>query len=237
MKILTFDLGGTLMEYTGMPDSWTDYYKQGFEAVDQYYHCNISTSHIEKSVEILCSFNPRIHYREEEYSPEYIFKKALEHWHRDIPIADCADIFYRGLKLKAEIYPDTIPILITLRKQGYQIATLTDLPTAMPDELFKKDIAQLLPYFDLYVSSLSCGFRKPNIRGLQMISRYFGVPITELIFIGDEEKDRKTADNAKCHFIRINRKQKGGGDIEDLHELVELLGRSSKIKWESADIP
>lgn len=121
MQILTFDLGGTLMEYTGMPDSWTDYYKQGFEAIAHYYHCNISAFHIEKSIEILCSFN--------------------------------------------------------------QIATLTDLPTAMPDKLFQKDIAQLLPYFDFYVSSLSCGFRKPAIRGLQMISEHFGIPITELIFL------------------------------------------------------
>lgn len=227
MQILTFDLGGTLMEYTGMPDSWTDYYKQGFEAIAHYYHCNISAFHIEKSIEILCSFNPRIHYREEEYSPEYIFKKSLDHWNQNIPVADCADRFYKGLKLKAKIYPDTIPALITLKKQGYQIATLTDLPTAMPDKLFQKDIAQLLPYFDFYVSSLSCGFRKPAIRGLQMISEYFGIPITELIFIGDEEKDRKTADNAGCRFIQISRKQKDRGAIGDLGELVELLGRFS----------
>ena len=227
MIILTFNLGGTLMEYTGMPDSWTDYYKQGFEAIAQYYQCNISSPHIEKSVQILCSFNPRICYREEEYPPEYIFKTALEHWHKDIPIADCADRFYKGLQLKAEIYADTIPALITLKKQGYQIAALTDLPTAMPDELFKEDIARLLPYVDFYVSSLSCGFRKPNIRGLQMISEHYDIPITELVFIGDEEKDRKTAYNAGCHFIRISRKQKGRGDIGSLEELVTWLGRAA----------
>lgn len=31
----------------------------------------------------------------------------------------------------------------------------------------------------------------------------FAVPITELIFVGDEEKDRKTAFNANCKFIWI----------------------------------
>lgn len=111
------------------------------------------------------------------------------------------------------IYSDTIPALQIIRKKGYQIATLTDLPTAMPDELFKNDILSLMPYFDLYVSSLSCGFRKPNSKGLKMIAEHYNIPIKELIFIGDEEKDRKTAYNAGCRFVQIDRKQKGAGDI------------------------
>lgn len=41
-KVLVFDLGGTLMEYKGMPDSWIDYYKQGFETINSYYHCGVS---------------------------------------------------------------------------------------------------------------------------------------------------------------------------------------------------
>ena len=223
MKIITFDLGGTLMEYAGMPASWTDYYKQGFEAINSYYNCKVSEDYIEQSVEILKSFNPRLHYREEEYSPNYIFSKALEHWGKNIPIRDCVYQFYTGLKLKAEIYLDTIPSLIKLKNNGYLITTLTDLPTAMPDELFKRDISILLPYFDLYVSSLSCGFRKPNCRGLQMIAEYFNVPITELVFVGDEDKDRETAIHADCQFIQINRKNRTSETIFNLTELIEKL--------------
>lgn len=80
-----------------------------------------------------------------------------------------------------------------MKEKGYRIATLTDLPNAMPNELFKRDISELLEYFDLYVSSFSCGYRKPNSKGLQMISEKYGVPIAELIFVGDEEKDKETA--------------------------------------------
>ena len=220
-KILTFDLGGTLMEYTGMPSSWVDYYKLGFETINRYYHCNVDISCLEKSVEILKSFNPRVHYREEEYPPEYIFAKALEHWHRDIPMYECAYIFFEGLELKAMIYPDTIQTLMLLKKQGYQIAALTDLPTAMPDDLFQKDIEKLMPYFDFYVSSLSCGFRKPNSKGLELIAEHYGIPMTELVFIGDEEKDRKTAYHAGCRFVWIDRKQKGRGDIYDLSGVLK----------------
>lgn len=33
MKAIVFDIGGTLMEYKGMPLSWLDYYKTAFEFV------------------------------------------------------------------------------------------------------------------------------------------------------------------------------------------------------------
>lgn len=209
------------MEYVGMPVSWVDYYRQGFEELNRYYQCGVSAACIDRSIEILKSFNARIFYREVEYTPEYIFGKVLEHWPERLPIHECLYKFFEGLELTAMIYPDTIPALKALRKKGYQIATLTDLPTAMPDELFKKDIAPLLPYFDLYVSSLSCGFRKPNSKGLELIAEHYEIPVNELIFIGDEEKDRKTACNAGCPFVRIDRKQEGTGDICDLTEIAD----------------
>lgn len=30
IKVIVFDIGGTLMEYRNMPLSWLDYYKKGF---------------------------------------------------------------------------------------------------------------------------------------------------------------------------------------------------------------
>lgn len=34
MRVIAFDLGGTLMEYQGMPYSWVDYYSIGFQALN-----------------------------------------------------------------------------------------------------------------------------------------------------------------------------------------------------------
>ena len=139
MKVVVFDLGGTLMEYVRMPDSWVDYYTQGFEAINEKYCLGVSESDIIKSVEVLKGYNPRVNYREDEYSPEYIFSKVLEHWENNVPVTDCINTFFEGLNLKAIIYPDTISALEKLKSIGYQIATLTDLPTAMPDEISKKN--------------------------------------------------------------------------------------------------
>ena len=211
------------MQYEGMPYSWVDFYQQGFDAIIQKYNCNVSKEDIQKSVQILKDFNPRVSGREVEYLAEHIFSNALEHWNIDTPIKNCIETFWQGLKLSAKIYPDTIEVLKELKEKGYIIVTLTDLPNAMPDEIFKKDISELLSYFDYYVSSCVAGYRKPNCKGLQMISDKYGVPVTELVFVGDEEKDRKTACNANCKFVHIQRTTKSEGSISSLYELLQLV--------------
>ncbi len=223
MKLIVFDLGGTLMQYEEMSYSWVEFYQQGIDAIIQKYNCNVSMEDIQKSVQILKDFNPRVSGREVEYSAEHIFSNALEHWNIDTPIKNCIETFWQGLKLSAKIYPDTIEVLKELKEKGYIIVTLTDLPNAMPDEIFKKDISELLSYFDYYVSSCVAGYRKPNCKGLQMISDKYGVPVTELVFVGDEEKDRKTACNANCKFVHIQRTTKSEGSISSLYELLQLV--------------
>ena len=36
-KAIVFDLGGTLMEYEGMPLDWSDYYCQGFKKINENF--------------------------------------------------------------------------------------------------------------------------------------------------------------------------------------------------------
>lgn len=226
MKVIVFDIGGTLMEYVGMPYSWVDYYKQGFDAVNEKYSLCATETDIEKSIEILKKYNPRVNYREVEYSPEFLFTKATEHWKKNIDLNAFIDTFFEGFNLKAIVYPDTVITLKKLKGMDCAIAALTDLPSSMPDELFKRDIPELLDLFDLYISSQISGFRKPNATGLKMISEHFGVDISELVFVGDEEKDRLTAVNAGCRFIQINRNEKISGSICNLEELTVLLESS-----------
>lgn len=156
------------MQYVGMPYSWEDFYYEGFEEIIRKFKYPISQEVVKKSFQMLKDFNPRINYREVEYSAEYIFEKILEPWHMNIPIQNCIEAFWSGLRLKAEIYPETIDVLHRLKEKGYVIATLTDLPSAMPDEILRRDISELLGYFDYYVSSSVAGYRKPNCKGLQI---------------------------------------------------------------------
>ena len=224
MPVLVFDMGGTLMEYKGMPHSWADYYVRGFEKIAEDFECKVTPGQIERSAEIMKEFNPRIQYREIEYEPEYIFGEALKGWNTSLCLKDAVLSFFGGLALEAEIYLDTIPVLAQLRERGDTICVLTDLPSAMPDELFRKDIANVLPYIDFYVSSQTCGYRKPNKNGLMKIAEQYKIAVDKLLYIGDEEKDRKTAENAGCRFIRIDRTGKEGlADITNLDDLFLYL--------------
>ena len=72
------------------------------------------------------------------------------------------------------------------------------------------------------------GYRKPNSKGLEMISEKYGTPISELIFVGDEEKDKDAAANAKCRFVRICRTESSSDSISNLLELLEVLESEEK---------
>jgi len=188
LKVFVFDLGGTLMEYKGMPYSWIDYYENAFEAVDADFGLGLSKEDIRISCEILKSKNARVVYREVEYTPAEIFAAATGHWRKKPDTDAVIDSFFNGIELDPAIYDDAVDCLEWLRGKGVKTAALTDLPTGMLDEIFKKDISALLGHLDLYVSSLTCGFRKPNKNGLLYIAEYFNACIRDLIFVGDEEK-------------------------------------------------
>ncbi len=227
-KVIVFDIGGTLMEYRGMPNVWTDYYQTAFEHVMQSLQLELKDEDIAKSVELLKAYNPRINYREMEYQPEQIFQSVTAHWKSEILIDKIIYAFFESMQLSSYIYPDTLLELKKLKAQGVGIATLTDVATGMPDELHKSYFLDLLPYFDLYVSSLSCGYRKPNPKGLQDIATFFNVSAKEMIMVGDEEKDIQTAERFGCGSVLIDRDEKGksyGQDytIVNLQEVENII--------------
>ena len=68
------------MEFEGMPSCWTDYYVQGFKYVNEVMGRPAGESQINAAADILKSYNPRINYREEELTPEFIFQRCTETW-------------------------------------------------------------------------------------------------------------------------------------------------------------
>lgn len=203
-KSIVFDLGGTLMEYVGMPLDWSDYYICGFERLNEILKLNLSENDIRESVNKLKSYNPRTSKREYEIKPEVIFDDVISNWRKKPDTNKVIEIFFEGLSLKANIYEYSAELLKKCRNLGYKTACLTDLPNGMPDYLFKPAIEKILPYFDLYVSSQICGVRKPNKGGICCIANAFGILEAEILFVGDEEKDFLTALNAGCNFVYMN---------------------------------
>lgn len=192
------------MEYVGMPLNWSDYYIYGFEKLNDIFRLNLSENDLQESVNKLKSYNPRISKREYEIKPEVIFNDIISNWGEKPDINKVIEIFFEGLSLKADIYGYSTELLKKCRNLGFKIACLTDLPNGMPDYIFKPAIEKILPYFDLYVSSQICGVRKPNKGGICYIADAFEIRETEILFVGDEEKDYLTALNAGCGFAYIS---------------------------------
>lgn len=220
MKVIVFDLGGTLMEFVNMPPSWIDYYRQGFEEIAKRSTNKISDNDIDLSAEIMKTYNPRMNYREIEYSPEFIFEKCLGHWNMDINLDEAIQAFFDSFRLNTIIYDDSIEMLKFLKSKGYVCCALTDIPSAMPDKYFKRLIPGLLEQIDYYVSSQSCGYRKPNTYGIKLIAQKYNVKLSDLIFVGDEEKDKKLAERIGCSFYLIDRKSRNNS--ADIHNMSEL---------------
>jgi len=226
INAVVFDIGGTLMEYVGMPYSWVDYYHCAFEAVRTALNLDLTDMDIEKSCEILVKYNPRVNYREIEYTPQFIFEQVTAHWNCHRELTQIIEAFFEGFKLQAVMYDETLDVLRYFRKNKIHTAALTDLPTAMPDEYFKRDISGFIDELDCYVSSLSCGFRKPNRAGLIQISEHFKTSPKQMIFVGDEEKDIKTALNAGMKSVLIYRDKsicKDFGQDYTIAALSELI--------------
>lgn len=224
-KVIVFDLGGTLMQYKGMPHSWISYYEHCFELVNKHFHFGLSKMEIMQSVEILKQYNPRYQPREIEYSSEFLFMEATKHWNISKPIEEIIDSFFSNMQLMAEIYEDTMLVIKELKNRNYKIAALTNLPSSMPNRIFKKDIPEIISVLDLYVSSESCGYRKPNKAGLEYIADYYNIDIENLTFVGDEKLDIETAKNANCNSILICRDQSQKNYKQDktICNLKELL--------------
>ena len=229
IKLFVFDLGGTLMEYKDMHLSWTGYYKSAFEYVNSQLGIGLSDQQIADSIQIFCDYNPVVKTREKEIDPEIIFGDIIKGWNTTIPVTKIIDVFFESLKLEPVIYDDSIPTLEALKKAGYKIAAMTDVATGMPDLMHKNYVTPLLPYFDLYVSSLSCGYKKPNPKGLCDISEQLGIAPENMVMIGDTHRDVNAAKNIGCRSILINRKdepaQELGQDfsITNTLEILDLI--------------
>ncbi|MBO7452368.1 MAG: HAD family hydrolase [Clostridiales bacterium] len=203
-KVIVFDLGGTLMEYVGMPLDWSDFYLQGFRRVVDKFKLNVCDQKISEASDILRSFNPRLTHREVEIMPEVLFSEAVKDWDNKPDISLIIDAFFEGLELKSRIFDHTPKILESCREKGIVTACLTDLPNGMPDRIFKDAVSGLIDQLDLYVSSQICGYRKSNKAGILLIAEEFNVDITDILLVGDEEKDLITAHNVGCDFMYIS---------------------------------
>ena len=95
-KAIVFDLGGTLMEYVGMPLNWSDYYICGFRNLNEILKLHLQENDLQESANKLKSYNPRASKREYEIKPEVIFNDVISNWGEEPDINKVIEIFLKA---------------------------------------------------------------------------------------------------------------------------------------------
>lgn len=208
IKAVVFDIGHTLVHYKN-PLNWKKLYEPALKNVAQQCKYQLTEKNYADAASILSEYNTRINPREKEVSSDYIWSRILASWDREISdLVMCKEAFYSFFMNECFIYSDVLDFLSYLRAKNIKTAILSDVPYGLDNKYALKDISDIIEYIDLPYTSNDTGYRKPNIKGLQIIAKELGVLVQEIMYIGDEEKDILCANHAGAVSVLIDRESK-----------------------------
>lgn len=223
-KAVVFDIGQTLIEYN-KPLNWSKSYRPALERAAKACGINLSEIDFQKAVNVLSTYNTRINPREYEVSSNKIFaeifeKLAISQSHFELFKSE----FYAFFNNETSVFEDIIPVLKQLNANGIVLATLSDVAYGMDNEFALADINEIKDYIQYPVTSNDVGLRKPNTNGLLFLSEKMNIPLSQMVMVGDEEKDIICANNAGVYSVLINRSKelKDFGQMKSIHTMLEL---------------
>jgi len=123
------------------------------------------------------------------------------------------------------LFPDSLPILETLKRRGVPMGVVSNYGTHLLDLLPKLNI---FDYFDFIIVSAIVGVTKPHPRIFQMAIEEAGVPASQLLYVGDNPVDDvEGANQVGIEAILINRPGREPNTaprmIESLLELERIV--------------
>lgn len=224
-QAVIFDIGQTLVEYK-IPMNWSKLYRPAFEHIAEKYHYTFTEDHYLNAGNVLTKYNTRIYPRDYEVSSTQIFTEILRGM--NLPLEDMKQVkesFYAFFKQNSSLYSDVEETLKTLLARGVRLGTLSDVAYGMDNEYALEDIDSILKYLEYPYTSNDTGYRKSCTKGLEILSEKMQTAISDIVFVGDEEKDMSCASNAGAYAVLINREdvRKDYGQDKEISSLTELL--------------
>lgn len=224
IKAIVFDIGGTLVEYKN-PSNWSELCRPAFERVADQCGYDFSEDDYSHAARVLTRYNARVHPREYEVTSNQIFSEIMSG--TGLPLEDIEKVkfyFYSYFRQDAHLYGEVVETLKVLSGQGILLGTLSDVAYGMDNAYALEDISEVITYIDYPLTSNDVGWRKPRTEGLELLSEKMLLPVEEMAFVGDEEKDVMCALNAGVYPVLINRdgSVKNYGQSKEIHSLDEL---------------
>jgi putative hydrolase of the HAD superfamily len=226
-KAIGFDLGETLIYYASLPLNWQGIYPQALAHVAAVCSHNITENDIVCGEQVLARYNTRLYPRHEEVSAACILGEVLAAWKLP-PVFDISlveDAFFGFFRQTYAVYSDTIPALQTLQRLNIRVGVLTDVPYGMAKRFVAQDVAPLRSYVNVVLTSVEAGHRKPHPSGYHSLASLLDIAPSEMIYVGNEEKDIAGANAAGLFSVLIDRDGSGAnfGQDRTITSLEELL--------------
>lgn len=123
---------------------------------------------------------------------EALFANARDAFHRH----------YRRLNgVAAQLYPGITAALEAWLARGLKLACVTNKPREFTRTLLER--AGLAPYFDAVISGDDASHKKPHAAPLIEACAKMGLPVADVVMIGDSENDLLAARAAGCPAILV----------------------------------
>jgi phosphoglycolate phosphatase len=123
--------------------------------------------------------------------------------------------------------PHLFETLSRLKQAGIFRAISTNRTTSMPHVVERFN---LRPYFDIVVTALDVRNPKPHPESVEKIAEALKLDKSAVLFVGDSEVDRKTAESAGVKFIAYkNRDLAGYAYIDDHIKILDLIRETDRL--------
>jgi len=233
IRAIGFDLGDTLLFYRDTPMSWVTLYPDALAAVAKSCQIQPTPEQFARAKKILTQHNTRVVPRTREIPAETILGSVLEAWGLD-PVKHSSaaiEAFFSFFQQRLSAYPETASVLQTLRAHNIPTGILTDVAYGMPRAFVERDIAGagIAGLFEILLTSVEVGFRKPELAGYHELAERLGVAPGEMLYVGNEAKDVIGARQAGAFSALLDRDGSGANHGQDftlstLTGLYEILG-------------
>jgi putative hydrolase of the HAD superfamily len=228
-KAITYDCAGTLVNV-----KWDS---AGL-AIESAEECGISLdpgdarARYERMLQGRWITYRQINATRDEQACEAWWFELTEDWLKDLglPTKRTQDILARAFtKLYGPnsqvftLFEDTLPGIELAKSHGYRIAVLSNWDYSLMKVLRSLDLAD---HFEAIVISLLEGVEKPDARLFEIASQKLGVPLSEMVHVGDCPNDDIIGSrNAGCRGILIDRSQPKPTDgcITSLTQVVQVI--------------
>ena len=173
----------------------------------------------------MSKYNTRENPREIEVTSDIIFNEILDGWQQPRDKLDITrEAFYGFFQTDAVCYDDVVDVLCYLQSVEVKIGALTDVAYGMDNSFSLRDIASIHHYFDLVLTSVDVGYRKPNAAGFSMLLKAFDVLPSQMMYVGDEQKDIVGANALGIISVLVDRDNKSPawGQTHTIHSLSDI---------------